>query len=95
MRCANPLCNQEALYYRDGSLHWISSTDDNDGAAYGEHSDKLIWLCSRCSEEMVVETWRPPGQQIRPRSRDNTVQSSGSCVPSMCVERSEHSAYVH
>lgn len=95
MRCSNPLCNQETLYYRDGSLYWISSTDSNGVSANGAHSDKLIWLCSRCSVEMIVETWRPPGQQIRQRSGDEASQHSGPRVSSMHIEHSEHSAYVH
>jgi hypothetical protein len=66
MRCANPRCQVEALYFRSGSLHCIDREDSNLGKARAAKR-QVIWLCPRCSEELTVETWRPAGEQIRPR----------------------------
>lgn len=73
MRCANPLCKVESLYFRSGSLHWIDCV--NAGAAHSrvEHR-RIIWLCGECSRHFLVETWRPAGQQLRP----NGAAASGS-----------------
>jgi hypothetical protein len=66
MKCANPICGFEVLYFRSGSLHYINSADairDNLAAA----PRRLIWLCRECTALWSVETWRPPGQQLRLR----------------------------
>jgi hypothetical protein len=60
MRCANPGCKTETLYFRSGSLHWIDR--DAEGRATA-----LIWLCESCTRAFVVEPWRPAGQQMRRR----------------------------
>lgn len=64
MRCANPGCHTEALYFRSGSLHWIDSQPQLEGAPL-LRATRLIWLCAVCSKSLKVETWRPAGQQIR------------------------------
>lgn len=28
---------------------------------------RIIWLCPECSRHFTVESWRPPGQQLRMR----------------------------
>jgi hypothetical protein len=28
----------------------------------------MIWLCAHCTPKYTVQTWRPVGEQIRPRS---------------------------
>lgn len=84
MRCANPSCNAEALYYRNGSLHWISSADDDDGPiAGGKHGEKVIWLCQKCSSQTVVQSWRPPGQQIRKRNTNSAVRAARRTLPEL------------
>jgi hypothetical protein len=60
MRCANPKCQAESNYLRDGSLYWI---DELHGPA-GPPQRRFIWLCSECCVDFSVETWRPPGQQL-------------------------------
>jgi hypothetical protein len=66
MKCANPICGFEALYFRSGSLHYINFPDVvRDGLAAAPR--KLIWLCRECTTLWSVETWRPPGQQLRRR----------------------------
>ncbi len=64
MRCANPGCEAETLYFRSGSLHWIDLQPQLDGVAQ-RCSTRLIWLCAKCSQNLVVQTWRPAGQQLR------------------------------
>ncbi len=62
MRCANPQCQAESDYLRSGRLQWIDEV-----LAYASvRQGRYIWLCSTCAPEFVVETWRPPGQQLRP-----------------------------
>ncbi len=66
MKCANPLCGFESLYFRSGSLHCIDSREEARGAR-AQAPRKLIWLCRECTKLWFVETWRPPGQQLRRR----------------------------
>lgn len=82
MRCANPACHAEAIYFRSGSLHWV---DDPFAGREAKAPAELhlIWLCAECSRSCQVETWRPAGQQIRsgrgevvPMCRQKTVKSS-------------------
>lgn len=61
MRCANPPCQVESSYLRSGSLYCI---DEVLGPASVRR--RFIWLCGTCAPRFVVETWRPPGQQLRP-----------------------------
>jgi transposase-like protein len=72
MQCANPLCNVESMYFRSGSLHCIDCSEENRTKGNGEQR-RLIWLCRECSTRLTVETWRPPGQQMRPRRFDEEV----------------------
>lgn len=64
MRCANPGCQAEVLYFRSGSLHWIDKPSQLAGAPQ-RRATRLIWLCAECSRKLVVQTWRPAGQQLR------------------------------
>lgn len=64
MRCANPGCQAEAIYFRSGSLHWIDKLPQLAGAPQ-IRATRLIWLCDECSRNLVVQTWRPAGQQLR------------------------------
>lgn len=64
MRCANPDCDVEAMYFRSGSLYWVDGYVQPAGAPRRRRA-RLIWLCEECSRRLVVETWRPEGQQVR------------------------------
>lgn len=64
MWCANPECRLESSYLRSGCLYWIDEHPANGEVTKG----RFIWLCRMCIAEFVVETWRPPGQQIQRRS---------------------------
>lgn len=64
MRCANSGCETETLYFRSGSLHWIDRQSQSDGVP-PRRATRLIWLCAACSKNLVVQTWRPAGQQVR------------------------------
>lgn len=89
MRCANPACSAESLYFRDGSLYWIDVLNSKDPFACEGGAQKLIWLCRDCSSHFVVQTWRPPGQQIRRRNKDCVTQANGKAknVPLVDPER--------
>ena len=66
MKCANPACSVETLYLRSGGIYAV---DLLGGAAAGECQiilRRVIWLCDTCSGQFAVETWRPPGEQLRP-----------------------------
>ena len=65
MRCAHDACGLEVEYLRTGSLHII----DVPGAGDAMPVRKVIWLCDSCSQRLVVEPWRPPGQQLQPRRK--------------------------
>lgn len=62
MVCANPDCRLESSHLRDGSLYLIDRNAIGDGRT-GRH---YIWLCGHCAKKFIVQTWRPPGSQLRP-----------------------------
>lgn len=62
MQCANLQCQAESAYLRDGGLYWIEEVVGGGHAKRGRY----IWLCGTCAPRFVVETWRPPGEQLRP-----------------------------
>ena len=64
MRCANTECRIESAYLRGGSLHWIEEAVSAISGSRG----RFIWLCDRCAPMFVVQSWRPPGQQLRSRA---------------------------
>jgi hypothetical protein len=64
MRCANPMCDAESLYFRSGSLHTIDFFAGGEPEGR-EIKQRIIWLCGECSRRFAVEVWRPPGQQLR------------------------------
>lgn len=66
MKCANPICGFEALYFRSGSLHCIDSVEAIRGNS-APAQRKLIRLCGECTTVWSVQTWRPAGQQLRLR----------------------------
>jgi hypothetical protein len=69
MTCANPACSAESLYLRSGG---IFAVDVLDGTGTGECQiiqRRVIWLCDACTGQFAVETWRPPGEQVRPSRR--------------------------
>jgi hypothetical protein len=69
MKCANPHCNAEGMYLRSGSLHVLDFVaPDDEGSDDREISRKIVWLCGNCTTQFEIETWRPPGQQLRLRN---------------------------
>jgi len=82
MRCAHDECGLEVEYLRKGSLHII----DIPGAGDAMPARKIIWLCDSCSQRLVVDPWRPPGQQLQPR-RKRAI--SGSVHIESALERAE------
>jgi hypothetical protein len=70
MKCANPACGAETLYLRSGRIYAV---DFLGGAADAGECQiiqrRVIWLCDACTGKFAVETWRPPGEQVRPSRR--------------------------
>lgn len=63
LECAIPDCVAREKFLRSGSLHLVDVARDG-----GATTKRMIWLCSGCSRKYAVQTWREPGQQIRPRN---------------------------
>lgn len=68
LECAIPNCCGHDKFLRSGTLH-LADIVQKDGSV----AQKMIWLCDECTQRYTVQTWRPPGEQIRPR-----IQSSFS-----------------
>lgn len=67
MTCANPACGTQSLYLRSGGIYAVDFLGGS--AEPGECQTirrRVIWLCDACSGAFPVETWRPPGEQVRP-----------------------------
>lgn len=50
----------------------MDAVDVLNGADAGESQvilRRVIWLCDACMESFAVDTWRPPGEQLRPSRR--------------------------
>lgn len=77
MRCANPACGVETLYLRSGRIYAVDFLGATGGAGECQIIQRrVIWLCDACTEEFAVETWRPPGEQVRP-SRSSWWSAAG------------------
>lgn len=63
LKCAIPKCCSREKSLRSGTIH-LADVPRNDGSA----SKRMIWLCDACSRRFCVQSWRPAGEQIRPRS---------------------------
>jgi hypothetical protein len=67
MKCVNPLCGAETLCLRSGSIFAANFLGETRGAGECQIIQRrVIWLCDACTEEFAVETWRPPGEPVRP-----------------------------
>jgi hypothetical protein len=70
MTCANRLCGTESLYLRSGGIYavdFLGATDEAGGCQIILR--RVIWLCDICAGLFAVETWRPPGEQVRSSRR--------------------------
>lgn len=78
MTCANPACNAESLYLRSGGIYAVDFLDGVRPAGECQIIQRrVIWLCDTCTGLFAVETWRPPGEQLRP-SRRSLARKNGS-----------------
>ena len=67
MRCANQACGAETLYLRSGGIFAVDFLDGTENAGESQNTQRrVIWLCDACTGMFAVETWRPPGEQVRP-----------------------------
>jgi hypothetical protein len=65
IRCANPLCGRRTLHLREGGVFLIDGTSSEKHSARTLLSRRTIWLCRSCCRRVKVESWRPPGEQLR------------------------------
>jgi len=57
----------EELYLRSGGIYHVDFLGESGNAGEGQVIQRrVIWLCDACTSLFAVETWRPPGQQVRP-----------------------------
>ena len=68
LECAIPKCCGHDKFLRSGTLH-LADIVQKDGSV----TQKMIWLCGECTKRYTVQTWRPPGEQIRPRIQSGSV----------------------
>jgi hypothetical protein len=67
MTCANPACGAEALYLRSGGIDAVDCLGDPANAGQCQTAQpRVIPLGVACTGKLAVETWRPPGEQLRP-----------------------------
>jgi len=66
MTCANPDCGTQTLYLRSGALYDVDFLGGTETGECQNIQRRVIWLCDACSGVFAVETWRPPGEQLRP-----------------------------
>jgi hypothetical protein len=64
LECAISECCSREKFLRSGTLHLADIVREN-----GSVAQKMIWLCDECTQRYTVQTWRPPGEQIRPRTQ--------------------------
>lgn len=64
LECAIPKCSGREKFLRSGTLHLADVVRED-----GSIAQKIIWLCDECTQQYTVQTWRPPGEQIRPRTQ--------------------------
>jgi hypothetical protein len=70
MTCANPSCGAQTLYLRSGAIFAVDFPGScGDAGECQIIQRRVIWLCDACIPHFAVETWRPPGEQVRPSRR--------------------------
>jgi len=73
MTCANPECGAQALYLRSGGIYHVDFLGASGNAGESQIiRRRVIWLCDACTRLFSVETWRPPGEQVRPSGSRTT-----------------------
>jgi hypothetical protein len=84
MRCANPACDAQTLYLRSGGIFAVDFLGGAGNAGESQVSQRrVIWLCDACTGLFSVETWRPPGEQVRPSRgfRARAARTYGAAAP--------------
>ena len=84
MKCANPACDAQSLYLRSGAIYHVDFLGGSGNTGECQIIQRrVIWLCDACTRLFAVETWRPPGEQVRPsRSHDIGFPRARGCIAS-------------
>ena len=92
LECAIPNCCAQERALRSGTLHLADVVRDD-----GRIAKKMIWLCAGCTLLYSVQTWRPPGEQIRlrVRSRFNVVDILSARAPQFQQQPATEPAVYH
>jgi hypothetical protein len=93
MRCANPQCSKESLYFREGRLelfdlesHAGDQFPPDDGAfAIKSLPSKFFWLCGECAKTHIVKRWTSSGLVLVLRNQ-KTVESRDDLVARPAAE---------
>jgi hypothetical protein len=80
LMCAIPQCSAQERSLRSGSLHLIDVADARPGTGATATKKKMIWLCAACTSTHTVQSWREPGQQIRPKAHSGGLVSIDELV---------------
>jgi len=83
MRCANPPCSRELLYFREGRIELLElelHSDDqfrpDDGAfAMKSLPSKYFWLCGECAEIYILKRWTTSGLVLVLRQRNTAADN--------------------
>jgi hypothetical protein len=79
MTCANPACGVHSLCLRSGGIYAVDFLGGSrDTGECQIVRRRVIWLCDACSGEFAFETWRPPGEQVRPSRRPHAAAPGNS-----------------
>jgi len=65
MRCARPGSGVETLDLRSGGIFDFLDGPRNAGESQVAQR-RVTWLCDARTRLLAVETWGPPGEQVRP-----------------------------
>lgn len=67
MQCANPESSTQTLDLGSGAIFAVDFLDGSRPAGECQIMQwRVIWLCDARIGAFSIETWRPPGQQVRP-----------------------------
>lgn len=80
LECAIPACTCQETFLRSGSLQLVDRIE-----ADGTIAQHMIWLCAACTAMYTVQTWRPPGEQIR--LRPASPRQRAEVLPMRMLER--------
>jgi hypothetical protein len=68
LHCANPGCDKETQYFREGRLFMIDDPGNRKDDCGAHATRKVVWLCRDCSQRMIAESWQQDEEKIPRRA---------------------------